>query len=1066
MASTGRSKRLGLTLTPVPLKFAEPERDIRVKKDMEPEENGSEAENEEEEEKNQEENEDEVREGSDSGESIIRAPVFSQQVIAITDVAPTLESFGGSKVKEFVTKARHFLEQAQKNGVGYRRVVNCISSQLHQTIKDHIRADFGDEMAEKWKDAQDEEFLSFLEQRFQPAGKHVFDFLLEIRNVLSSAIKKWVPADRSSATRIVQQINESLRVYGEPEDAAGQKELAKCLVDSIGKYTKTLEALTNYMRRGNPPTSVSEFNAKLLRISKVISEAVQTAEHFGLTVFSTHYVPVGDGSKGVNDKRKREGDKDERPDKKGTSGSFSKAGKSTPENESTCNHCGWHTHTTDSCKDKNHKWANPDPAVSWDESVQGKQAKKFNKSKLFRKGKEKIKARNQNAGKGESCSVLAILSNIARLYEYTIDGLLYCASNDIYQHKINFLLDTCALQGNFISVDLAIQLRKEGCFFAESNHLVCSPVKNCKCFNSEGLLTFWLKYLNFDTGVYENIEIVARVLDIEVDLIIGLPSIRKYDLVTNFAHMFSERGWSLDLSKEVNTQDGTQTVDPPSVLATLVSEFRNNARFNMNEVLTKEVDYEEEFEETLPNAPWNEPIPVDSSGNAIDELDLVILEGSVELRARLKALLEKYRKVFSMRLNKEPALIDPMEIEVDVKQWQTPSNQRSARLQSDKMREELRRHINNMLDQHIIRPSKASAFSQVLLVPKPDNDTRFCMDLRALNKLHKIEGWPIPNIQLVLRNIGRAKPKFFGIMDLTQGYYQAPMAESSRAFTAFITFMGLYEWLRVPMGLKGAPAYFQRMIATVVLVGLINVICEAYIDDVCVYGSSEDEFLERLELVFARFEKHNITVKPSKCIFGTSEVEWLGRVINSNGISMSKEKRDSVFNFRKPTKLKELKSFIGLCEYFHGHVKNFSGIMRPIHDIMQGYTKATRTRSIKWTVQAEAAFVDIQRAIAECATLYFVHGDAPIFLQTDASDYGIGAYLFQIVDGIEKPVAFISKKLDKTQLKWSTIEKEAYAIYYAFRKLEYLIRDVPFVLQTDHANLVSSNEEPSAKVRR
>ena len=178
-----------------------------------------------------------------------------------------------------------------------------------------------------------------------------------------------------------------------------------------------------------------------------------------------------------------------------------------------------------------------------------------------------MSARNQTKGKGESCDVLAILSNTASLCNYTIDGLLYCASNHIYQHKINFLLDTCALQGNYISVDLAIQLRKEGCFFAESNHSVCSPVKDCKCFNSEGLLTFWLKYLNFATGVYENIEIEARVLDIEVDLIIGLPSIRKYNLVTNFAHMFSEKGWSIDVAKEVNTQDGSQTVAPPECIS-------------------------------------------------------------------------------------------------------------------------------------------------------------------------------------------------------------------------------------------------------------------------------------------------------------------------------------------------------------------------------------------------------------------------------------------------------------------------------------------------------------------
>ena len=113
---------------------------------------------------------------------------------------------------------------------------------------------------------------------------------------------------------------------------------------------------------------------------------------------------------------------------------------------------------------------------------------------------------------------------------------------------------------------------------------------------------------------------------------------------------------------------------------------------------------------------------------------------------------------------------------------------------------------------------------------------------------------------------------------------------------------------------------------------------------------------------------------------------------------MSKEKRDSVFDFRKPTKYKELKSFIGLCEYFHMHVRDFSSIMKPLHDVMQGYTKATRTRSIKWTAEAEAAFIQIQKGIAECATFHYVEEGETIYLQTDASIYGIGAYLFQKVN--------------------------------------------------------------------
>ena len=259
---------------------------------------------------------------------------------------------------------------------------------------------------------------------------------------------------------------------------------------------------------------------------------------------------------------------------------------------------------------------------------------------------------------------------------------------------------------------------------------------------------------------------------------------------------------------------------------------------------------------------------------------------------------------------------------------------------------------------------------------------------------------------------------------------------------------------------------FLLSLATVVLVGLINVTCVVYISDVCVYANNEEEFLQRLEEVFARFLKHNITLKPSKCRFGMREVEFLGRLINENGISMPLDKREKVFNFRQPTKFKELKQFIGMCEFFHNHVKDFSSIMKPLHIILEGYTKATRNKKLIWSDEAEAAFKTIQIAISECATLHFMDDKAPITLQTDASDYGMEAYLFQLVDGMERPVAFISKTFDKTQLKWSTIEKEGFSIYYALNKLRHLIRDVPFTLQTDHKNLIYINEAQSQKVMR
>ena len=529
--------------------------------------------------------------------------------------------------------------------------------------------------------------------------------------------------------------------------------------------------------------------------------------------------------------------------------------------------------------------------------------------------------------------------------------------------------------------------------------------------------------------------------------------------------MFSAEDISVasKLVKQGITQDSTQTINPQEVICALANELRRGARIPMEEILTPEPPYEDEFEEFIfPEVPWSD----DTLHDCNRDLDLIKISGSDEFQAKIRTLIHRYKDIFSMTLRAEPAKVPPMSLDVDVEKWHVPANQRGARLQTSKMQDEMRRHINNMLDQHIIQPSSAPAYSQVLLIPKPDNDTRFCNDLRALNKVHTIEGWPIPNIQQMLRDLGVSKPKYFGIMDLTQGYYQAPLAVSSRAFTAFMTFMGLFEWLRVPMGLKGAPSYFQRTLATVVLVGLIGNICLVYIDDVCVYAQTEKEFLERLEKVFARFEKHNITLKPSKCRFGMREVEFLGRIINEHGISMPPDKKEKVFDFKIPTKGKELKSFIGLCEFFHSHVRDFSSIMKPLHSLLEGYTKSTRNRKLDWNEEAMAAFKTIQDAIAECATLHFVDEKASIYLQTDASNYGIGAYLFQTVDGVEKPVAFLSKTLDNTQLKWTTIEKEGYAIYYAFHKFRYLLRDVPFTLQTDHKNLIYINEAPSQKVMR
>lgn len=161
----------------------------------------------------------------------------------------------------------------------------------------------------------------------------------------------------------------------------------------------------------------------------------------------------------------------------------------------------------------------------------------------------------------------------------------------------------------------------------------------------------------------------------------------------------------------------------------------------------------------------------------------------------------------------------------------------------------------------------------------------------------------------MFQRLGSHKPKFFGKIDLTSGYHQAPLAVDSQRFTAFITFMGIFEWLRVPMGLKGAPSYFQGVMATVVLVGLIYNICELYLDDILIHAQTESEFLSRLEQVLKRLSDRKITANPEKVFLGMHEVEFVGHTINEQGLKFSREKIDKVLQIPHLFSVNSLKAF-------------------------------------------------------------------------------------------------------------------------------------------------------------
>ena len=257
------------------------------------------------------------------------------------------------------------------------------------------------------------------------------------------------------------------------------------------------------------------------------------------------------------------------------------------------------------------------------------------------------------------------------------------------------------------------------------------------------------------------------------------------------------------------------------------------------------------------------------------------------------------------------------------------------------------------------------------------------------------------------------------------------------------------------------------MMAEYVLHGLIYIICEVYIDDLLIYGRNEEEFLRNVETVFERLREYNVTLNPKKVHLGLQTISFVGHEIDSEGINMSQKRVESTIDVIRPTNLKELYSFIGLVNYFHDHIPHHATVAKPLTQ-MVSVANQSKTKSILWTDAGVHAFQVLKNLVNVCPKLYYIDYQSDIVLCTDASDYAIGAYLYQKAkntpNAIEQPIRFLSKTLTPVQSRWSTIEKEAYAIYYALQKLEDLLGGVQFTLRTDHNNLIFMNQNGSRKV--
>lgn len=348
----------------------------------------------------------------------------------------------------------------------------------------------------------------------------------------------------------------------------------------------------------------------------------------------------------------------------------------------------------------------------------------------------------------------------------------------------------------------------------------------------------------------------------------------------------------------------------------------------------------------------------------------------------------------------------------------------------------------------------------MVAVKKPNGKIRLCIDARKLNNVTKKDAYPIQQMNRILARL--TGTKVLSAIDFSDAYLQVELDVESQPKTAFsVSGKGYFAYARMPFGLCNSGATLCRLVDSVIGCDLEPHVF-VYLDDIIVATNTFEQHFQMLDILQQRLRAAGLTISSEKSRFCMRRLNYLGYIIDENGVSPDREKISCIDDYPVPKTVKDVRRLIGLAGWYRRFIPNFSTITAPLTEITK------KGRKFEWNESADKAMAEIKKILVSAPILSNPDYEKPFVIQTDASDIGMGGVLVQGEGEDERVIAYTSAKFSATQRNYQTTERECLAVITAIEKFRPYIEGTTFTVVTDHASLLwlKNLKDPTGRLCR